>query len=1312
MSKEKSKKLTRYLLWVHRYTGFVLSLPFLFWFLSGFVMMYRDFPYLSRSEGLKRSEHIPLSRAGLVPKDLSIEKELSQQRWESIKVRVHQDRPVYRFQGGQGKFHGFFADTGEAVPSEGKKEAADIARRFMGDSTRIARLDIMESLDQWTPRTRSLPYLPAYKVFLVDDSGTVCYVSSVTGEVFQKLNRTDKVWAWLGAISHWIYFKDLRIHTQLWCDVVVFLSIIGSIMCLVGLYLGTVRVKWKNRQVWTFSPYKKVWFKWHHYTGFVFGLFTVTWVLGGLFSMNPWEWSLSNSLDEQALEIWRGGRLAPEQFVLAPADALAALSEGSQGEVSELELTHFAGSPYYPVWMADGTCRLFSGTQCSAVGPLGTTAYLQQVRAPHPEAKVRASVLTDYEAYYYDIHRTKPLPVLKVDLEDEVGTGYYVNPGTTAVLMKYGMSSRINRWVYHGLHSLDFPGLLFQRPLWGLVMILLLLGGASVSVTGLVLTWKVVRRKNIGKANPKKGASPKKGRKYTQSALLLFGAILYAFPLQAAQVTDSCTYAIHGRIMDVETQQPIPYATVMVQHTQHGVASNENGEFLLAKLCGTEHVLICSSIGYKPVVHHHDAYHETPLIYMAPEVSQLESIVVEDEATKDNMQSMAMETLDRTTLAGRTTSSLASAIADIQGVTFASTGTNVQLPVIHGLYGNRVLIVNNGVKHGFQNWGSDHAPEIDISNVDRVSVLKGASGVRYGPEALGGAVVVEGHPLNFSEKLYGRIGTGYHTNGKGYQTNVHLGKGHRKFSYHLGANFLRVGDRQSPGYKLTNTGMVEQSANTGFRYHLSHWDFKVYYTYVGQNLGLLRSSVAESGALFARSLSADRPLIINDFSYRIDEPRQNNTHHLWKSSIDRYSDLGKFSLLLSHQLNLRREFDVRRNADLPIIDLDLSTSDVQLEWQHPSVAGLEGTLGLQYFYQNNDNNPGTGTTPFVPNYNTRRVSVFFMESLKKGGNSYELGLRLDREYNSVRGRETNQTIFKNEYSFGNVTASLGMVREFSPHWQLRMNIGSAWRAPNMAELYSFGQHGFKTQFGLWRYYTDESGKLRTDRVLSQADEVAGPEKGYKWINELNYQKKGRTLTLTAYAHKIDNYIFERPVAVIGTIRGPMPVFIHARTDAFFTGMDLTVSEALTKKLKGTMGLSYLWSGNVSDMEPLIYQPPLNISADLFWQTPVFLGLDFSQLSLRTSYTFRQLRAPRTVTPEQLISGEVQISPDSEIFDFKNTPDGYFLGTVRWEWKIGKLGGQLEIENMFNIRYRNYLNQMRYFADEPGRNFLFTINYKF
>ncbi|MEM6830514.1 MAG: PepSY domain-containing protein [Bacteroidota bacterium] len=500
MAKKRLRKLTKWMFYVHRYTGFVLSLLFLFWFASGFVMMYKSFPYLSRSESLERIQSIPSPTTFLEPAALIEDAAgLKKENIHSINIVSFQGRPVYRLQSREGDFHCFFADTGERIPSIGGEEATQIVDDFVKGKYVVQKVEPMHQLDQWTPRTRFLPYLPAYKVHLDDGKGTVCYVSSVTGEVFQKVNLADKIWAWLGAIPHWIYFKDLRIQTQLWRDVVVGISIVGVIMCIAGLYMGIIRVKRKKRKQWAFSPFKKVWFKWHHYTGFIFGLITFTWILSGLFSMNPWKWSPSSRLSKEAGLLWQGGTLNPEWFVVNPSKALNTFkTDHERQEVRLIEFIQFSGKPYYRANLADGTTRLFQADGHSGqwIVDLDAKSYLNQVQLLHPEAEnLQITTLTDYDAYYYDKHRTKPLPVFKVDINDHANTSYYINPKTAEVLLRHENTSRLNRWLYHGLHSLDFPALFFRRPLWDIVMIVLMLGGTSVSVTGLVLTWKWIKRK-------------------------------------------------------------------------------------------------------------------------------------------------------------------------------------------------------------------------------------------------------------------------------------------------------------------------------------------------------------------------------------------------------------------------------------------------------------------------------------------------------------------------------------------------------------------------------------------------------------------------------------------------------------------------------------------------------------------------------------------------------------------------------------------------------------------------------------------------
>lgn len=778
--------------------------------------------------------------------------------------------------------------------------------------------------------------------------------------------------------------------------------------------------------------------------------------------------------------------------------------------------------------------------------------------------------------------------------------------------------------------------------------------------------------------------------------------------------SDSCSYSMNGKVMDGDTKDPIPYATVRVKYTNKHTLTNLKGEFHIGGLCDSTNTLIISCFGYCDSICENQHQHsKTPHIYLTQKVLKLQTVTIQVNKNKEEgTESVSQTTIKKSELESNPTQSLASSISEQQGVTFTSAGTNVQIPVIHGLYGNRVLVLNNGLKHGFQNWGVDHAPEIDVSSADNITIIKGASGVRFGPEALGGTIIVEPNPLYLNEPFYAEFGSGFQSNGRGINTNIETGMGRKKWSYFLNANFVKIGDRNTPDYMLTNSGKEEKAIGLGTRYHMQNWDFKIYYSYVNQNLALLRSSIAESGNAFVKAINSDEPVYIKPFSYSINAPNQLTQHHLGKAEVNWwYSDQGKVTFRAGRQLNKREEYDVRRNIDKPIIDLDLTTSDYQLEWKHPDWARLDGLLGVQYFSQNNDNNPGTGTTPFIPNYNTNRMSAFLIESKRFNKNLIEVGIRLDYETNNVRGRETNQDIFRDEYSFTNLTSSIGIVRELSDHSSFRSNIGTAWRTPNMSELYSFGQHGFKTSYGLLRYYTNSDGNLRTDRVIALNESQVKAEKGYKFINEFYTKSKRHSHTLTVYSHYIQNYIFDRPLALVGTIRGPMPVFIYDQVDALFIGGDYGWSHNWSKNISGTFGGSYLWSRNLSNNEVLINQPPISIDYKLIYEFRKYKQLK-SKLILKPRYKFRQYQAPRTVTPEQLIDGSVSITPDSEIFDFKDSPDGYFLFDVSWRFEWKNLNGSVTVNNLFNKRYRDYLNEMRYFSDEQGRNILINLSYKF
>jgi iron complex outermembrane receptor protein len=800
--------------------------------------------------------------------------------------------------------------------------------------------------------------------------------------------------------------------------------------------------------------------------------------------------------------------------------------------------------------------------------------------------------------------------------------------------------------------------------------------------------------------------------------------ILFFLSLNAKS-QNPCDRSISGVVVNKETNDPLSDVLiraitdpqvfgnrVLYNSSDKFSISDEYGKFLLEDLCPEEDSLVFSRIGYQDSLISIEGDFWT--VSLTERSVQLENVMISDEREKiSGTQTMSRQSINLEDKVVDRTSSLASIASEIDGVTFISTGSNVERPVIHGLYGNRVLVLNNYIKHGFQNWGDDHAPEINIASVERISVLKGSSGVRFGPEALGGAIIIEPDPMDLRNPYYLNINSGYQTNGKGSNFSLKTGKGFENFAFNAGLSYIKLGDRHAPSYSLTNSGKEEIGLNLGLHYHLNNFDIKLYYSYVDVNLALLRSSIFHSGNAISRAISSETPLFIRPFSYDINEPNQLVNHHLGKATVNWwYDENEKVSLTYGRQLNKRKEFDVRRNVDRPIIDLDLTTTDLMLEWDHSFSERSDGLIGFHFFNQDNDNNPGTSTTPYIPNYNTNRYSFFLIETLNFGKNLFEIGARVDYEDYNVRGRDISQNIFRDEHSLNNVTFSIGYENQVSESFSFRSNIGSAWRTPNMAELYSFGSHGFKNSFGLLRYYYNEDQKLRTDEVIIMSESLLSSEKSLKFINEFDYNSDKNDIKLTLFSNYILNYVFERPIGLYGTIRGPMPYFIFDQSDMLFIGSDLTLKRKFTNKFNSSLTLNYLWSNNLDNNGKLLNLPPVRIENSINWDTNNFWKINSSEISLSPSYTFQQFQAPMTISPESLINGTNNITSDTDIFDFKDAPEGYFLLDFSWKFNIKDFTASVMVNNVLNKKYRNYLNSMRYFADEVGRNFMINLTYSF
>jgi hypothetical protein len=162
--------------------------------------------------------------------------------------------------------------------------------------------------------------------------------------------------------------------------------------------------------------------------------------------------------------------------------------------VKELELTSFAGQPIYLATDASGETRIIP-VRSPPNSSFEVTEVMRIVRSAAGANLADLRVLQNYDAYYRDRRRQSPLPVVYAEMNDPVRTRYYIDPKTARIVGNYSARNWVSRWLYHGLHSLDFPWLYNYRPLWDIVVITLMLGGTAICVTSLVLAWRVLARK-------------------------------------------------------------------------------------------------------------------------------------------------------------------------------------------------------------------------------------------------------------------------------------------------------------------------------------------------------------------------------------------------------------------------------------------------------------------------------------------------------------------------------------------------------------------------------------------------------------------------------------------------------------------------------------------------------------------------------------------------------------------------------------------------------------------------------------------------
>lgn len=759
------------------------------------------------------------------------------------------------------------------------------------------------------------------------------------------------------------------------------------------------------------------------------------------------------------------------------------------------------------------------------------------------------------------------------------------------------------------------------------------------------------------------------------------GLLLVSLGVQSQSLTD-CHCLIKGIVKDRETHQPIAGAMVILKETGRNVTTDAEGRYKIEQLCQGKYVLECRIVGYKAVKTtiflEHSAEEDINLNEDEVHLRDVEIIARRLQAPL-SQKSILLEGQALEQTRGQT---LGDALKKITGVTILQTGTSITKPVIHGLHSNRVLIMNNGIRQEGQQWGSEHAPEIDPFIAKRMTVVKGAAGVRYGSDAIGGVILVEPEELPKTSQISGELNAIAFSNGRMAVISGTLQGGIPKqkgLIWRVQGTLKNGGNIRTPNYFLANTGVQEQnfSVTTGYRH--SKFGTEVFYSQFQTNLGIFSGSHIGSTSDLLNVIKNGEPFIKVDFIRQIERPNQLINHNLLKIKTFYNFNGNRLGLTAARQFNRRSEYDLHGPQALskPALLFRLITFTGDLTFEHKPLAGkINGQIGLSGLYQYNF----TDGRPLIPDFEQSNIGLFVIERIVHQKWEWEVGARYDWRKLDVF-RFIGTTLNPQQHRFGSWSGTAGMIHNAKEWLSFRVNFGTAWRPPNPNELYSKGVH-----HGAAAY---EEGNNQLE-----------PEVAYNFIGSVDYIRKRFRAELGVYRNLIHNFIYLKPQdEPILTIRGAFPYFKYIQTKATFTGIDLdTEWEIITKKLIHTQKLAYLRAYDCLENNYLVLIPANRVENGLRWELGRLFHQKNTYLSLNHLWVNKQRRVP----------------PNS---DFMEPPSAYHLWSLiaGGNFDLPKNQGfqwSISVQNLFNTSYRDYLNRFRYYAVEQGRNISIRLKWSF
>ena len=691
-------------------------------------------------------------------------------------------------------------------------------------------------------------------------------------------------------------------------------------------------------------------------------------------------------------------------------------------------------------------------------------------------------------------------------------------------------------------------------------------------------------------------------------------------------------------------------------------------------------------------------------------ISETIEVVAKHEQPEDEPKAVA--TINEEMLRRQRGRDLAETLEEVPGVVMARGVNSMGKPVIRGQAERRLLLIEGGVRHENQKWGIDHAPEIDPSGAGNIRVVRGPAGVLYGPDAMGGVILVEPPLMPFQPGFDGTVDLVLQTNkpslygGGRVEGMLAAIPG---LSFRLEGNYARGGPQSTPDYVLGNTASQQWNLRAAVQYRTPNIRATIRYRHYDLRAGIFYGLQNATPAAFQAQLERGTPLSLElwrkDWSWG--RPYQAVTHDQITGEFRaRLGVAGSIEARYSFQQNHRREFEeVRRSVEGPQYDFRLRTHSLDIEWEQPvapiGVATGSGQVGVAGLFQEHVYQG----LALLPNHRSLGIGVFALERLTLPRGVLEAGARYDHlrrsaffsrnpyERHLARGTliaedcidGDGRTQCPSQFNGGAVGVG-GVLHAIPGVLDLKLDLSSASRFPNTDELYL-------------------NGSSPTFPVYAIGSPNLGVETAWGVSPTLGFSHPWLHLEVSGHLTRIHDYIYFAPELnengrphIDVTVRGAFPRYSFRAIESIFYGIDGHLELGPESVVGLVVSGSVVRGRNIANGDHLVGMPPdrLRIAGRL---QPKKVG------------PFEDVLIEANVLLVDTVSDRLDPAAD-----LAPPPSAYALigGALGASLPLRSLriSFHLEIHNLLNTAYRETLSQMRYYADEPGRDIHLKVGLDF